>query len=169
MHVISQEFEIFMQVLEERLHTLGIVFSDYPIDHVCYRVANISEFENLQQKFMQASLLCTKKFFHERTFLLFVLRKPFVYKEFAIPYLEFAQPGGSDSYARGFQHIEFHTNKHIKALVKDTASIQDLLCVSKHGDETYLKWPDKVCLKVTAKPIITKALLDDNPKIFLNS
>jgi len=164
----TNQFESFMADLEGRVQHLGFSLTDYPIDHVAYRCATLSSFEELKKVFAENSVLHAEKFYHERTFCTFVLRKPLQYKDVRVHCLEFAQPGGSDAYDEGFQHIEFHTNKSFDNIVADKTQIKDMWFTSKHdSSEVYLKWPDKVCIKITSVPILTKALTEDNPRIFV--
>jgi len=159
----------FATHLEKKLTALNLSFNDFPIDHVGYRAKTKKDFQNLFQLFQKASILYTTKQHHGRSFHMFVLKKPFEYNKVSIPYLEFAEPGGSDSYEKGFQHIELLTNKTIEEIVTNKTKLKDLLFEGKFGDETYLKWPDKTALKVTKVPLITKSLLDDESKIILNT
>ena len=167
MREVRREFVSFMKDFDSRLSDLGIGLTEYPVDHVCYRVDTKQAFGEYFEIFKGASVLYTKKFFHGRNFLLFVLREPFSFKNISIAYLEFAEPGGSDDYNRGFQHLELHTNRNIREIVKDGKKLEELLFKGKHGDEEYLKWSDKIALKITSKPIITKSLLEDDPEIVL--
>lgn len=168
MERIRKEFSGFVDDFKRRLNEVGIDLSDLPIDHVCYRVRDQNDYKKLFKKLSAASLFYTTKFFHERSFHLFVLRQPLTHQEVTTPYLEFSQPGGSDRYERGFQHLEFHTNLSIHDLIKRGPKAGSLLFLGKHDGEEYLKWPDKVALKLTRKPVITKALFEDNPEITAN-
>lgn len=164
---LEEEFNRFITELESRLNKINIDLEDYLVDHVCYRVSSTSEYQVLFDMFREESVLYTTKHFHERKFHLFVLKDSLKHKSISVPYLEFSEPGGSDDYSTGFQHLEFHSNLAVMDLIKGNPAGEELLYISKHGDEEYLKWPDKICLKVTAVPIITKSLLEDNPEIFL--
>gem|GEM_PF-5161359 len=138
----------------------------FPLDHICYRVKTLDEYKEYKELFISQSRLYTEKFFHERHFHAFVLKEPLVYKSAKFYYLEFAEPGGSDSYERGFQHIEFLTNKHWEDMLTKDLLIK-YLYESKNG-ERYIKYEDKIAIKITDTPQITYALLEDNSKIFVN-
>lgn len=168
MQQIHKEFQNFMSNLILKFSKLDISIDNYIIDHVGYRAATLDDYKELFDKFKRASVLYTIKHYHDRSFHLFVLKQPLKYKNISIPYLEFAQPGGSDKYDRGFQHIEILSNKAIESLFLNKTEIKKLLFEDKYGEETYLKWPDKTALKVSKRTIITKSLLDDNPKIIIN-
>ena len=162
-----KEFESFILDLEGNLKQINLSLGAYPIDHVCYRVSFLKEYSAFFNLFKSESLLYTTKNFHERLFHLFVLSRPLSYKSISIPYVEFSQPGGSDNYSTGFQHPEFHSNLKVEELVKSNEHATTLLYKGKYDGEAYLKWPDKICLKMTRQPIITKSLLEDNSEIFI--
>jgi len=164
---IINEFHNFISDLESRLKALEIAFGDFPVDHVCYRISSLKEYPDFFNLFKSRSLIYTTKNFHERLFHLFALRHPLNYKSISVPYVEFSQPGGSDNYNTGFQHIEFHSNLKAEELISDHGQAAALLYKGKYDGEAYLKWPDKICLKMTRQPIITKSLLEDNSEIFI--
>ena len=165
---LKQEFLKFMSIIELKLKDIGISINSYSIDHVCFRVDNQKDFRLYTNKFKSLSKVYSMKILHDRKFYIFVLKIPLKYKGIEIPYIELSEPGGSDNYSLGFQHIEFHSNVNIKDLIKNRDKLDDLLYRSKKSNEVYLKWPDKITNKVTKKAIITKALLEDNPTIYLN-
>lgn len=167
MRKIRRQFGEFILALENKLSRLGLSLYDSPVDHVCYRAGSHQDFVRFLETFKQESVLSTKKFFHEREFYLFVLKKPLVHNGLTVPYLEFSEHGGSDTYKTGFQHIELHTNLSIHEIINGNPAAEKLLFVSKYDREEYFKWPDKVALKVTKTPIITKALLEDGAEIKL--
>lgn len=168
MKKIHIEFQDFMSNFILKLSKIDISIDNFIIDHVGYRAATSDDYKELFDKFKRASVLYTIKNFHDRSFHLFVLKQPLKFKNITIHYLEFAQPGGSDKYDRGFQHIEILSNKAIESLFLNKTKIKKLLFEDKYGEETYLKWPDKTALKVSKRTIITKSLLEDNPKIIIN-
>lgn len=167
MESVHIEFTKFMTDLESRLGKIGIKLNEFPIDHICYRVTNSKDFTKYFDIFKNASRLYTKKHFHDRYFCMFALKLPLTYLNIDIPYIEFSEPGGSDTYDTGFQHIEYHSNKSVKDVNPEGSGYEHLLFSNKYGDEIYLKWPDKVCVKFTKQTIATKSLLEDNPEIFV--
>jgi len=166
---IYQEFKQFSSQMEKKLSDLNLSLTDYPLDHVGYRAKTKEDYKELLNLFQDNSVLYTTKQHHGRAFHMFVLKEPLEFNEVSIPYIEFAEPGGSDSYERGFQHIEFLTNKTTEEIVTHKSKLKDLLFEGKFGDETYLKWPDKTAVKVTKLALTTKSLLDKEAKIMLTS
>lgn len=165
MKELRGKFIKFMSSMEHKLAGLGVSIFDYPIDHICYRVADLKRFQKISKSLKKASVLYTTKLFHERHFHLFVLKHALTYKGISINFIEFAEPGGSDSYNEGFQHIEFLTTKTLEGIVSDKNKLNTLLFEGKFGEEQYLKWPDKTALKLTPSSIAIKSMLEDNPTI----
>lgn len=165
MYTLDSEFKIFIKDISERLAKLGLSFNSFPLDHICYRVSTKEEYLELKEYFITQSVLYTEKHFHDRQFHTFVLKKPLMYSNVTFHYLEFAEPGGSDDYKTGFQHFEFLTNKKWEDIVLPEV-IKKFLFTSKHG-EPYIKYEDKIAIKLTNTQQITHALLEDNSQIFL--
>ncbi len=163
LELFNQQYIEFVGDLAKRHSSIGLTFSSFPLDHVCYRADSLETYTQLFDFFKSQSVLYTTKLFHDRHFHAFVLRKPLEFGGAKFHYLEFAEPGGSDDYALGFQHFEFMTNKILSTVIPES-KLTELLFKSKYGEE-YLKWPDKIAVKFTAIPQITKALLEDNSEI----
>jgi hypothetical protein len=79
--------------------------------------------------------------------------------------IEFAQPGGSDQYENGFQHLEISTQKEFNDLCSNTDLVKQLYFEGKYGDEGYLKWEDKIVLKLKRTPLYFESLAEDNSVI----
>ncbi len=95
------------------------------------------------------------------------MKSPLTLGDIAISCIEFSEPGGSDSYTTGFQHIEIITKRNLSQISNKQGIIKEYLFKGKFGDEVYMKWPDKVSLKTTSTPLIMKALSAENTKIHI--
>ncbi len=160
----KQEFDSFIVDLDKRLDQIGIDLKQYIIDHVCYRAHDLADFESLKADFIQMSAVYTEVFYHERQFLLFLLKEPFVYNGASISCLEFAEPGGSDVYDTGFQHLEVLTPLAYEQLSGTPEKISPLVFQPKNG-ETYLKWGDKICFKTAQQSIFAKSIVVEKAKV----
>lgn len=154
-----------MEEMNNRISLLGLDITKYPIDHVAFRVTNEEEYKRYHDEFASLSVAYTTKFFHDREFGCMFLRTPLVWKNTKVSFLEFAQPGGSDSYTLGFQHLEILTPMSYEELFPDNR-YKELLFVPKYeGEEPYIKWSDKLVLKLKRTPIIVEAFTQENPTI----
>jgi predicted metalloenzyme YecM len=160
-----KEFKDFITTIDSRIDEIGLSLDTYPIDHAAYRITNSEEFKEVTDFLKGISVLYSEKHFHDRIFNIFALKEPLEYKDAKIQFLEISEPGGSDKYERGFQHIELLTNNDWSDTDVPQEIVDDLKTESKYGNEIYMKWPDKKVVKVTKKPIIVAALTEDNPEI----
>jgi uncharacterized protein len=127
---LEKEFRLFIDDLEKRLQKVGIDLSKYPVDHICYRVSSDNLFLEMGSVFKNLSLLYTKRIYHERTFYCFFLRKPFVYNSLSFWTVELSEPGGSDDYNEGFQHIEIITNIKLEELSSSSEKVRVMSNIS---------------------------------------
>lgn len=165
---ILSEYQQFTDEMRIRIQKLGANLVDFPIDHVCYRAKTLEEHAQLLPLFTSMSVLYTRKFFHERYFYAFFLREPLNSAGLATYMLEFAQPGGSDSYETGFQHLEILTPLPYHKIFTKEQDLKELLFQGKYAEEeSYLKWSDKKVLKLKRKPIAFESLAEDNSEIIL--
>ncbi len=160
-----KEFEDFITTIDSRMSKIGLSLDTYPIDHAAYRITNSKEFKEVTDFLKGISVLYSEKHFHDRIFNIFALKEPLEYKDVKIHFIEISEPGGSDKYDRGFQHIELLTNNDWSDTNVPREIVNELKTESKYGNEIYMKWPDKKVVKVNKKPIIVAALTEDNPEI----
>lgn len=165
---IKQQYNKFIPDIQDRFQKISINLSDHLIDHVCYRAETKTDYQGLFVLLAKHSKLYSTRIHHQRNFHLFVINQPFKFDQQTIPYVEFSEPGGSDQYQTGFQHIELLTNQTWDSVSSQPKEIQELLTTSKFGDEEYLKWPDKIVVKITPIPLITKTLIGENTDIFVS-
>ena len=165
MNNFQKEFEAFMTTLEGHCKDLPFSFSEYPIDHACYRMNTPEDYEQLCKAFQEISMVVINAPHHERKFHSFVLRKPLTYKNTKVDCVEVSEPGGSDDYTTGFQHIEFHTTQDLKKIASSIPSLASYIFAGKFGDEVYLKWPDKLALKFTDTPLVVKSMSKPSAEI----
>lgn len=165
MHNFQSEYESFMGILEDHCKSLPFSFSEYPIDHVCYRMATQEDYQTICSEFEKLSLIISNAPHHGRKFHIFLLREPLIYKDTRVSCIEVSEPGGSDSYPTGFQHIEFHTKLDLQKVVTGNKELEPFMVTGKFGDETYLKWPDKLALKFTDIPVLEKSSRKEGAEI----
>lgn len=158
------QFRTFINDLERRLLRIGINLEEYAIDHACFRVRTIEEFEKFREELKVISVVYSEAFHNERQFLIFILKRPLIYDNARIYTIEFAEPGGSDAYETGFQHIEILTNLELSQLSKKPQEVEKLLFHTKNG-EVYIKWEDKVSCKTTNVSVFLKQITEDGGKV----
>lgn len=125
-NTIQEQFSQFMRIVcnklyqvepingfNEKEHDIDIL-QKYVIDHICYRVASIEEFNTITTELKKVSSVYAEKVFNGRLFNIYILRDPLKHFitnedgeiELSTQVVEIAHPGGSVQYKTGFQHIE---------------------------------------------------------------
>ena len=163
---LQKEYEIFVEEMIERCKLIGLDINSFPIDHVCYRAKDIESFNTFLEMFQSISALYTIKSHHGRKFFTFFLKDALDYKNISSYVIEYSEPGGSDTYDNGFQHLELLTNKSYEDILDmDSRDVKDLVFEGKFGDEKYLKWSDKKVIKVKGIPLYYISLSDEESEI----
>ena len=170
MDTFQNDFDKFLIDLFLRLEEIDFPTSSFSIDHVCYRVQDNSSYQKAVNNLIESSRIHISKTHHDRTFNLFFLKSPLVSNGREVFVIELSEPGGSDSYVDGFQHIEFHTYTDNIALLLPSSNVpEELLFSGKYGDESYLKWSDKTSVKSTKRTLIETMLMDESSRIVIIS
>lgn len=157
---ILSEFQKFIVDYNQRLLDLGINLENHVLDHICYRVTNLNEYADIGKLFESISSLVIDKPHNGRNFKCYVLKEPFKFNGLEFFYVEFSEPGGSENYDLGFQHIEIVTKLDLDSL-GSAAEIKKYKYSSTKNVVSYLKWPDKLSFKTTPVPLITKMLTEE--------
>lgn len=162
---LQKEYELFATELIQRCNAVGIDLRKYPIDHVCYRAKNIEAYTQFYNELLSVSTLVTGKIFHNRKFHCFFLKEPLTCSSISSYLIEFSEPGGSDDYDNGFQHLEILSSLSWKELTTDNRKFEAFLLSGKHDGIQSLKWPDKLTVKLTRKPLYYAATAEEDPTI----
>lgn len=154
-----------MASMDERVLALGLDLKKFPLDHVGFRVATTEDYNIYLEFWKTQSVIISTKKFHDRNFNSFLLKEPLTYLDTAVYAVEFTEPGGSDAYETGFQHVEILTPLSFADLFPNQELIAPYYFAGKYDDETYLKWPDKMVLKLRNRPLSYMSTAEDNPTI----
>lgn len=93
--------------LEARPGTLDHLF----LDHICYRVETVADYESLRDELSATNELLVESIIGGRRISTFKLTMPLSYKQRRIPLLELPEPKAGSFYAEGWEHIELVTDR----------------------------------------------------------
>lgn len=94
--------EIFIE-----LDKLNVDVSDRTLDHICYRVASIEEYNTKKHQLLEISKLLTEADVNGRPIATFKLDSPIQYKSREIFLIELPSPKKNTNYKSGLEHVEF--------------------------------------------------------------
>lgn len=78
-----------------------------PIDHICYRVVSVEDYERAKATLLQDHELLAETLINGRPIATFKLREPLLYGQRQIPLLELPSPKVGSPYPEGYEHAEF--------------------------------------------------------------
>lgn len=99
-------YKEFTKSLIDKAKAAGIEITDYSIDHICYRVATIGEYQNMKVALKSLSVELATTIHNGREFSIFKLKQPLTVQGVNIPLVELPSPAKSQSYTTGLEHIE---------------------------------------------------------------
>lgn len=106
-----QEFEkssqLFLDHLWKLLNLHQVKISEHwDIDHICYRVDNLSRYHEIKKNVLQFSELLIESEVQGRPIATFKLNTPLTFKNWCIQLLEIPAPKATKFTPEGFEHIE---------------------------------------------------------------
>jgi predicted metalloenzyme YecM len=99
--------DVFVPRLLELTRKAGIDVSEYLMDHVCYRVADLRRYEDLAHAWRLYSSKTHESLVNGRPITVFVLEQPIVVAGRIIRVLELPAPKEGSPYPEGWEHAEF--------------------------------------------------------------
>ncbi len=91
------------RLLEERKISIPL---DWEIDHVCYRVETLEQYQNLKNKIQNFSELLIESPINGRNISTFKLHSPISFQGRVIKLIELPAPKEKTFYKEGFEHFE---------------------------------------------------------------
>ena len=104
---IEIDFLKFMDNLTEQLNEVNLGVDSYQLDHVCFRVENLDQYNEYKSLFSTFGKLIIESEINGRAISTFKLSKPLKYKNLKIEIIELPQPKKNNDYNLGFEHAEF--------------------------------------------------------------
>ncbi|WP_020571898.1 VOC family protein [Neolewinella persica] len=81
------------------------------LDHICYRVATVSVYEDLRSSLLKDNRLLVESPINGRRIATFRMATPFRFKQREIWLLELPEPKPGSPYPEGYEHAEFVTDR----------------------------------------------------------
>jgi|FLOH01.1.fsa_nt_gi uncharacterized protein len=99
--------EAFLDQIMFNLARDSIDVSNFPLDHICYRVENVISYSLLKGDLSSIGTLLTEAVIGGRPISTFRLQKPIIYKERNIWLVELPAPKQGKPFTEGYEHAEF--------------------------------------------------------------
>jgi len=97
---------IFVAETVKEVFELGMELGPFEIDHICFRVETLAQYENYKKEFAQVGALLSEALINGRPIATYKLHRPIELGPKRIPCVEIPAPKEGSPYSLGFEHIE---------------------------------------------------------------
>ena len=118
----------FLDKLFAALDRDGINTSNYELDHICYRVADLERYRELKTRLSLLGDLLGETTIGGRPIATFQLYKPIGYQNRKIEVLELPAPKAGSDYPEAYEHVEFVIDQPFEVFM---AQYPDLKFITK--------------------------------------
>lgn len=113
----------FVNEILEKLRKTGLDIDDFEIDHLCYRVENIQQYNKMKKEMMKFTKAYSEKIHHGRHFSHFILKKPLKIGTYEINVLELPSPKPDRHFKKGLEHLEMVVGSKFNEFVKKNSAL----------------------------------------------
>ncbi len=96
----------------------GIDLRDYIIDHICYRVPTLLDYERVSKILDTLATCLGEIMIAGRPIRTYLLNTPYIYNEWTIECVELPAPKSGSDYKEGWEHAEIATGMHPKEFIR---------------------------------------------------
>ncbi len=113
----------FIDTVLQTLLNDGVDVSLYELDHICYRVASISRYDEVKLMLHTMADQLSEAQISGRSIATFKLYAPILFLERSIWVVEVPSPKLNSRYVEGFEHIEFVIDQSFDAFMEQYAHL----------------------------------------------
>lgn len=146
--------EIFLDELFDHITRDGIDVSSYELDHLCYRVGTLREYDDMREVLSNMGVLLTEAEIDGRPISTYALTMPLIYRGRTIRLIELPAPKQSVSYKTGWEHAEFAVGEDPKTWMTRYPYLDwDTRALSKSVNSDVSRKYDVMCVKFHEYPL----------------
>jgi predicted metalloenzyme YecM len=146
---IFNSVEEFLEKVFENLENDGIDVADLELDHLCYRVETMQEYDELKKELENVGKMLGEIKVKQRFIATYKLDEPIIFKGRKISVVEVPQPSEHASYKKGWQHGEFVIGDEFEDFINKYSEIKFVMSGNKDdvNPELKLVWSDDCAVK----------------------
>lgn len=110
--------QAFLTDLFQRLEDIELNLEKYPLDHICYRVESLEEYETKKNQLKAFGEMLIESAVNGRPIATFKLKSPIEFKNRKIDLIELPAPKPGHAYKSGLEHAEFVTKEPLQKIVE---------------------------------------------------
>lgn len=108
---------VFLGELFQRIEDIELDVDKYPLDHICYRVETVKDYQTKREQLKAHGELLIESMVNGRLISTFKLHHPIEFKNRKIDLLELPAPKSGHAYKAGLEHAEFVTKEPLQKIV----------------------------------------------------
>ncbi|MDD0854285.1 VOC family protein [Halobacteriovorax sp. GB3] len=116
---LYNEAKLFLDKLLTEVETKNIDLKNYEIDHICFRVNSLDNYEKYKGIFQDFGKLLTEADVNGRPIATYKLYEPIIHSKYLIDLIELPAPKPGKATEEGFEHIEIVTDQTFHDLAED--------------------------------------------------
>lgn len=113
----------FLDDLFNQIEHHGLDVSKFYMDHICYRVASLEDYDSLKSKLLEHGQLLSDKIIGGRPISVIQLYEVYHYNGRYINVVELPAPKSGSDYNKGYEHVEFVTPMPLDQFISNHSSI----------------------------------------------
>lgn len=114
---IIGDYHKFLEEIFFMIDDIDLDVHNMILDHICFRVATIEEYQNKKIELAELGILLTESIVNERNIATYKLHHPIEYKDRKIFLIELPSPKETNNYTTGLEHVEFVTKDNLQKIV----------------------------------------------------
>ncbi|WP_374079338.1 VOC family protein [Bdellovibrio bacteriovorus] len=151
MHIqdVIGNYTAFLDSIFSNIKTAGLDVSNFEMDHACYRVSSLEQYEVKKAQLHTFGSLLTEADVNGRPIATFKLHKPLLYKNRELYLIELPAPKKGKDVPEGLEHVEFVAGDHLTDIMTTYKNLPwNTSGMSKaNNPELELKFDDGLAIK----------------------
>ncbi len=107
----------FLENLFTQLQQKGLKVDSLYMDHICYRVETLDDYQSYQSLLLHHGKLISDKIIGGRPISIIELNEPYFYDNWKIDILELPSPKEGRPYSEGYEHVEFVIDQSLEYFI----------------------------------------------------
>ena len=103
----NQQVQVFLDSIFRQLEEIEIDVSSFQLDHICYRVHSIEDYNRFKELLSRSANLLAESYINSRPISCYKLREAIIYGKRQINVFELPSPKKGSAYLEGYEHVEF--------------------------------------------------------------
>jgi len=108
----------FLEKIFQHLKNDGIDVSNYELDHICYRVETLREYNQMKKELSKIADFLKEIKVRKRLIATYKLHEPIIFRDRKIDVIEVPQPSDHAPYKTGWQHVEFVIDESFENFIR---------------------------------------------------